>query len=193
MLIAKCEECGYVEQVPDSWAGKELECSCGNTVHVPSKFKVKSSPKSRSLMPARTANRISSLAEIDKSESYSKSTYSRSDFIWRLLVSIGLCIVSLIAVPYNAHMLLVVPLVAIWQVWIAWNRIQDFNGHPANIVPIVMSAVLCYQPFSVLFAAAFSLELLGLLNAVFGIWGLVVFIRCLCEPTKTNYASREEA
>lgn len=35
MLIAKCEHCGAVEQVPDSYAGKTLECECGHDVVVP--------------------------------------------------------------------------------------------------------------------------------------------------------------
>ena len=29
MLIAKCTHCGAVEQVPDDYAGKILECECG--------------------------------------------------------------------------------------------------------------------------------------------------------------------
>ena len=36
MLIAKCEHCGSVEQVPDSYAGQTLECECGHEVIVPS-------------------------------------------------------------------------------------------------------------------------------------------------------------
>lgn len=36
MLIAKCEHCGSVEQVPDSYAGQTLECECGHDVVVPS-------------------------------------------------------------------------------------------------------------------------------------------------------------
>lgn len=35
MLIAKCEHCGAVEQVPDEYAGKTLECECGHDVVVP--------------------------------------------------------------------------------------------------------------------------------------------------------------
>ena len=35
MLIAKCTHCGAVEQVPDDYAGKILECECGYDVLVP--------------------------------------------------------------------------------------------------------------------------------------------------------------
>lgn len=35
MLIAKCEHCGAVERVPDSYAGITLECDCGHDVIVP--------------------------------------------------------------------------------------------------------------------------------------------------------------
>ena len=35
MIMVKCGYCGAVEQVPDSYAGKTMECECGRDVVVP--------------------------------------------------------------------------------------------------------------------------------------------------------------
>ena len=176
MLIAKCEECGYVERVSDNYAGCDLECPCGRTVHVPSKFKVKATP---------VAPRQVYRQQLPTTSTSTQRRFGRLEYFLHILASfgVGLVVTMLFGMSINLFTLISCVGNSVWQGIVTQKRLDDCGFNQVHIVPIVATSVLGLLNM-LFYPATSNSPFLGLLFIVFGLWGLGVFVACLFQPGK---------
>ena len=174
MLIAKCEECGYVERVPDNYAGCDLECPCGCTVHVPSKFKVKATP---------VAPRQVYRQQLPTTSTSTQRRFGRLEYFLHIVASMAVCFVSFLMFGLAFPHLISMIGCSVWQVIVTQKRLDDCGFNNVHVVPLavvsIISLITVLSPTLTLNSPA-----LAGINLVFGLWGLGVFVACLFQPGK---------
>lgn len=174
MLIAKCEECGYVEQVPEKYAGCDLECPCGCTVHVPSRFKL----KELALVTAPASRQV----HMQSDESLG---FGRLQFFLHIVASTAVCFVSLLMFGLTFPHLVSMVGCTVWQLVVTQKRLDDCGFSNVHAVPL---AVVSATSLTAVLSPTMSLNSPALtgINLVFGLWELGVFVACLFQPGQTK-------
>lgn len=203
MLIAKCKECGYVEQVPDSWAGKELECSCGNIVHVPSRFKLKepapvTSPTPRQIykqkVPVKLPKKQSTAIYVWAVNSDESPRFGRLQFFLHTVASAAVCFVSFLifglAFPHLIfpHLISMIGC-SVWQIVVTLKRLDDcgFNNMHAVVHAVPLAIISTISLITILNPTmSLNSPALAGINLGFSLWCLGVFVVCLFQPGKTK-------
>lgn len=199
MLIAKCEECGYVERVPDNYAGCDLECPCGRTVHVPSRFKLKE-PAPTIATASRQVHRQKVPVKLPKKKSTTiygltmnsdeSLRFGRLQFFLHMIASSAVCFVSFLIFGLTFPHLIFFIICSVWAVVVTQKRLDDCGFNNIHAVPLVVCSIISL--ISVLNPnLTLNLPMLASINIIFSLWWLGVFVACLFQPGKTG--ARNEA